>query len=105
MNYDDEDQEIEDMIGMLVEAGAMKVHGMLENGEITYVMVPDVLKDVLPDLYDVLMDEINAALVELLDAGYINVEYDENLVPRFFPTEEGNNLIKDLQIGGDHLGD
>lgn len=98
MSFDDEEREIQEMIGMLVESGAMVLNGVDKNGEVVYNMVPEVLKEVLPELYDVFMEEINSDLISLVEQGLVNVDYDENLNPMFSVSEEGEKVIKELGL-------
>lgn len=94
---DDMEFETEDaMIGYLVEQGAMTIAGVTEDGEITYNMVPEVLQEVFPELYESFMGEIEGAVLTLVEEGYVNVDYDENLKPWFSLTKEGERAVEAL---------
>ena len=41
-------------------------------------------------------EEIDEALMELLNSGYIEVEYNENLEATFKITEVGKSFVKDI---------
>ena len=41
-------------------------------------------------------EEIDEALMELLNAGYIEVEYNEKLEAAFKITEAGKSVVKDI---------
>lgn len=90
----------DEYIGYLVERGALIVSGM-ENDLVVYNMVPDVMKEVDPELYKVMISEVNEALLGLYEAGLVNVEYDENLNALFTVTEEGARLAEEMLRNAD----
>jgi DNA-binding PadR family transcriptional regulator len=48
-------------------------------------------------------EEIDDALMELLNAGYIEVEYNEKLEATFKVTEAGKSVVKDILRDLDEL--
>jgi len=91
--------EIDALIAELVDAGALLVDGMLLD-EFTYRFDMKILKEKYPDIYDIVMEDIDDAMLELLDREYISVEYNENLEARFSLTEKGYDnykIIKESQ--------
>jgi hypothetical protein len=91
--------EIDALIAELVDAGALLIDGMLLD-EFTYRFDMKILKEKYPDIYDIIMEDIDDTMLELLDREYISVEYDENLEARFSLTEKGYDnykIIKESQ--------
>ena len=96
-------EEIDRMIDELVEVGALVPRGMFMD-DITYTVVPEILKVYSPELYDMYMEELDETLIELVKRDLVSVEYDEQLTPRFSLTEAGKKVANDLIIGyTDHL--
>jgi len=91
--------EIDALIAELVDAGALLVDGMILD-EFTYRFDMKILKEKYPDIYDIIMEDIDDTMLELLDREYISVEYDENLEAHFSLTEKGYDnykIIKESQ--------
>lgn len=91
--------EIDALIAEMVDAGALLVDGMLLD-EFTYRFDMKILKEKYPDVYDIIMEDIDDTMLELLDREYISVEYDENLEAHFSLTEKGYDnykIIKESQ--------
>lgn len=94
--------EEDEMIAELVDVGALSLEGM-DGEEAIYVMNPEIMKNYFPALYDVMMEEVNDALLGLYERGLVSIEYDENLSPLFTLTEEGEKVAEDIVRNG-HLG-
>jgi hypothetical protein len=75
--------EEEAIVGMLLQAGALYIDGVDENGKDLYFMNLPVMKEVCPPLYDLWMRDLDDGLLELFKLGLLEVNYDENLKPRF----------------------
>ena len=75
--------EEEALVEMLLEAGALYVGGIDENGKDLYFMDPPVMKEVCRPFYDLWMRDLDDGLMELFKLGLLDVNYDENLKPRF----------------------
>ena len=91
--------EIDALIAELVDAGALLVDGMLLD-EFTYKFDMKILKEKYPDIYDIVMEDIDDTMLELLDREYVSLEYDENLEAHFSLTEKGYEnykIIKESQ--------
>ena len=91
--------EIDALIAELVDAGALLVDGMLLD-EFTYRFDMKILKEKYPDIYDIVMEDIDDTMLELLDREYVSLEYDENLEAHFSLTEKGYEnykIIKESQ--------
>ena len=75
--------EEEALVEMLLEAGALYIGGVDENGKDLYFMDPPVMKKVCPPFYDLWMRDLDEGLMELFKLGLLDVNYDESLKPRF----------------------
>lgn len=79
----------------LEQEGAMIWSGMAEDGEPIYRFNLEKLKLVYPALYDSLLEELDGDLMLLYEEGLVDIEYDEQLVPRFKLSEKGIKFAKD----------
>lgn len=92
------DEEIEHFMNYLEEEKVLEWVGMNEDGERTFVFNFDRMQHIFPELYDAMMEEMNAELMNLYGLGFITIEYDTNLVPSFKITEEGKNYLMENGI-------
>lgn len=90
---EDRDKE---MIAYLEEQGAVIWDGMNDDGEAVFRFDLDVLKTVMPPLYDQIMEEIDQDLMELYQAGMVEMEYDENLNAMFKLSEKGRKIMEKI---------
>jgi len=97
-----EDEQVEQFIGELVEAGALEVDGMYHD-ELTYRVNLDVMEKVFPEFFKIHMEEVDETILSLYEKGLVDVEYDENLVARFSLTEKGEKVTDQLIMG--HIDD
>jgi hypothetical protein len=97
-----EDEQVEQFIGELVEAGALEVDGMYHD-ELTYRVNLNVMEEVFPEFFKIHMEEVDETILSLYEKGFINVEYDENLNARFSLTEKGEKVSDQLIMG--HIDD
>lgn len=91
----------EEIIGWLEDQGALTIEGVDESGEIVLRMIPEKMKQVFPELYYDMRKEIDMALWELYEMGYVRVSYDEDLNPSFSITEEGKKIMEKYGYGGE----
>ena len=93
-----EDEEIEKLIDDLVDIGALvRSH----NGrEVIYNVNSERMLEVYPAFYELFMADINEALIDLVEQGLVNVDYDENLKPWFSVTEEGQKVVDSIILSG-----
>ena len=68
-------------------------------------MIPERMKEVFPELYESLSEEINYALMELYDAGYIDISYSEDLKPAFSINEKGKKILNKYGYGDETKND
>jgi hypothetical protein len=83
------DRDDEDMIAYLEEQGALSWDGMDEDGEPLFKFNLDILREIMPPLYDEIMKDIDEDLMILYENGYVDLEYDENLNAMFKISEKG----------------
>jgi hypothetical protein len=81
-------------VDYLIEIGILEEEGFDENGEVTYVYNFEKMKDLMPDLYNEIMDGLNENLMVLFEHELIKVEYDEELRAHISPTDEGMEYFK-----------
>lgn len=90
---EDRDKEI---IAYLEEQGALIWDGMDKNGEAVFRFNLEILRKVMPPLYDQIMSEIDEDLMDLYKAGMVEMEYDEDLNARFRLSDKGRNLMENI---------
>jgi hypothetical protein len=67
----------------------LQEEGFDEDGEVTYTYNFEVMKEVMPELYEEIMSGVNDNLMSLYELGLVKIEYDENLNAHFSATPEG----------------
>ena len=93
--FDNSEFEDEDsFVDYLIEMCILEEEGFDENGEITYVYNFEKMKELMPDLYNEIMDGLNENLMILFEQDLIKVEYDEELRAHISPTDEGMEYFK-----------
>jgi predicted transcriptional regulator len=97
-----EDEEIDQIIGQLVESGALEVDGMYHD-DITYRVNLDIMSEIFPEFFKVHMEEVDQTILSLYEKGLVDIEYDENLTARFSLTEKGEKVTDQLIMG--HIDD
>jgi hypothetical protein len=89
------DDEADDFVERMIEAGILVEDGFDEDGEFTYTYNFELMKVLMPDMYDQIMIGINDNLIALYEMGFIKIEYNEDLKAVFSATEEGMIFFKD----------
>lgn len=78
------DEEMkQEVVDFLVQKGAVSPHSVDSDGDIIYRFDMRVLKDVMPSLYDIIMEDLDNDLMGLYKKGLLDIEYDENLEASF----------------------
>lgn len=88
------DEEADDFMERMIEAGVLVEDGFDEDGELTYTYNFELMKILLPEMYDEIMNGINDNLIDLYEMGLIKIEYNEDLKAVFSATEEGLIFFK-----------
>lgn len=89
-----EEEEIKEAIDWLVSEGALYQEGVDDFGDIVYRFNMDVLKIIMPELYLIIMEELDEGLMDLYKMGLVNISYDENLKASFSVSDKGKHYIK-----------
>lgn len=89
------EDESNDFVERMIEAGILVEDGFDEDGELTYTYNFELMKVLLPEMYDDIMAGINDNLISLYQMGYVKIEYNEDLKAVFSATEEGLTFFKD----------
>ena len=80
-----------------IEIGAVEIAGVNEDGEIIFA-INEIAKDIAPELWQAHTAYVDKTLIDLYEAGYVKVEYDENLEAMISLNQEGFKIAKDLGI-------
>jgi hypothetical protein len=94
-----EDDDIEDAIDYLEDVGAFEWVGMDGDGERIPKPNMELIYQHYPELYDMLMSDLENTLMDLYKVGLVNVDYDEDLTPRFEISEEGKQYLNENGFG------
>lgn len=90
MNEEDNDHKL----AYYIEIGAVSLEGMDENGELIYSISEDA-KDIAPELWQSHMEYVDKSILELYEAGLVEIEYDEDLKATIHISPEGQKLAKE----------
>lgn len=91
VEFDDEDA----FVDYLIEIGILEEDGFDEDGNVTYVYNFEKMKDLMPELYQEIMDGLSDNLMVLFEQELIQVDYDENLTAHISATEQGMKYFKE----------
>lgn len=95
--FDDQDVlASEQVIGYLINTGAAIWDGVDEYGERVFKFNMELLQEVMPDLYDQIMEDVDQTMLELYKRNLVEVEYDENLEAHFKISPEGRKELERL---------
>ena len=92
-NFDESSDE--EIMAWLEEEGALEWVGMTDDGERLMSFNADKLQEVAPEMFDIMMEDIESHLLDLVKVGLVEVIYDENLVPSFKISEEGKRIMRE----------
>lgn len=77
-----------------LEIGAIELAGVDESGEMIFA-INESAKELAPELWQAHMDYVDNTLMELYQAGYVKIDYDENLEAMISLSEEGYKIAKE----------
>ena len=80
-----------------IEIGAVEIAGVNEDGEII-LAINEIAIDIAPELWEAHTQYVDKTLIDLYEAGYVKVEYDENLEAMISLNKEGFEIAKELGI-------
>ena len=89
--------EEDDFVDYMIEVGILQEDGFDEDGEVTYTYNFELMKVLMPEMYDEIMAGITNNLMNLYELGLVKVEYDEDLQAHFSATEDGQEFFKGLE--------
>lgn len=93
-NFDEYDEMAsEQVIGYLIQVGAAVWDGMDDEGERIFKFNMPLLKEILPELYEDIMEDVDKVMLDLFQKGLAEVDYDENLNAHFKLSEEGHEEL------------
>ncbi len=81
-------------IDYYMEIGAIEMAGVDQDGEILF-KITDNAEFLAPELWQAHRQHIDNSLIKLLEKGFLNVEYDENLEAHIGLSEEGQKYLKE----------
>lgn len=89
-------EDDDDLQQYLLDTGCIVVDSVDEDGEFLFTLNEEACKKYAPQLWEMHTQEIDEALVELVENGLVEVEYNENLEATFTLTEKGRELAEQL---------
>lgn len=89
--------EDDDRMAYYIGIGAIEFVGMDSNGESIY-QINDIAKEIAPELWQSHTEFIDKSLLDLFEAGLMEVEYDENLEATFHISKEGMDFAKEMGL-------
>jgi len=92
------DKSDDELIGYLEDNGAIIWDGVAPNGEAVFKFNLPRLKDVMPELYKEVMEDIDHDLMALYEQGFVEIEYDEDLNAKFKPTDKAKELMENFNF-------
>ena len=90
MNEEDNDHKL----AYYIEIGAVSLEGMDESGELIY-SISENAKELAPELWESHIEYVDKSIMELYEAGLVEIEYDENLNATIHISPEGQKLAKE----------
>ena len=90
-----EDKNDDEVLAYYLEIGVVSLEGMDENGEMIYSINQELAKDLAPELWQSHVDYVDRSLIELYEAGLVEIEYDENLQATLHLSPEGQKIAKE----------
>ena len=87
------DEEYNIKLERYLEIGAIEIAGVDESGELIFA-INESAQVLAPELWEAHMHFVDQSLIELYEAGYLKVEYDENLEATISLSPEGFEIAK-----------
>jgi len=89
-----EEEDNDHKLAYYLEIGAVSLEGMDENGELIYSISEDA-KELAPELWQSHIEYVDKSILELYEAGLVEIEYDEDLKATIHISPEGHKLAKE----------
>jgi hypothetical protein len=90
VNEEDNDHKL----AYYIEIGAVSLEGMDESGELIY-SISENAKELAPELWESHIEYVDKSIMELYEAGLVEIEYDENLNATIHISPEGQKLARE----------
>jgi hypothetical protein len=90
MNEEDNDHKL----AYYLEIGAVSLEGMDETGELIY-SISENAKELAPELWESHIEYVDKSIMELYEAGLVEIEYDEDLNATIHISPEGQKLARE----------
>lgn len=90
-DYEDSDDS---KMAHYLEIGAIELAGVDESGEMIFA-INEIAEEIAPELWQAHIEYVDKNLIELYEAGYIKVEYDDNLEAMISLSQEGLEIAKE----------
>ena len=94
---DERDEQFEMDLAYYMEIGAINLVGLNDDGEAVYE-ITELAQEIAPELWQSHIDYVDQTMMELFEAGLLNVEYDENLEATIYLTPEGYEIAKEYGL-------
>lgn len=84
----------DETMAWLEEQGALEWSGMDETGDRVLKINPEKMKEVYPELYQAMEEDMMLQLDMLYQMGLVEISLDDDLNERYSITEEGRKVLK-----------
>ena len=91
-----EDKDGDEVLAYYLEIGVVNLEGMDENGELIYSIDQEMAKEYAPELWQSHIEYVDKSLINLYEAGFAQIEYDEDLQATIHLSPEGQKLAKEM---------
>ena len=88
------EEENDHKLAYYLEIGAVSLEGMDESGELIY-SISENAKDLAPELWQSHIEYVDKSIMELYEAGLVEIEYDEDLRATIHISPEGQKLARE----------
>jgi hypothetical protein len=95
MNYDPSNEEHREIMEYLISEGAAILEGIDEEGDPIYKFDMEMLEEIMPELHQVLVDDMDNILLDLYQRELMEVSYDEELNAHMTVSEEGKRILEE----------
>lgn len=92
--YRTEFKDSEDFMQYMFDQDVLSIHGIDESGEFLIQTDLNRAKEVCPPFFEALMEDQDKDLIEMYEAGLINIEYNDDLEVMIGLTEKGIETMK-----------
>ena len=92
--YEGDEDDTDAKLAYYLEIGAVSLEGVDESGEMIF-SISENAKEIAPELWESHIEYVDKSLLELYEAGLVEVEYDENLEATLHLSPEGHRIAKE----------